>query len=249
MVAAAARGATSSKRRTTARDLVETVAALSLPELDNARLRAAMALQVVELHESRARITAAQLAERRRIERNLHDGAQQRLLALGFELQAALLNGDPDRLANDVARAVEQTRVVLDELHDLANGLHPAVLNDGGLAAALDDLSRRVPGVVTSRCTESRFDPDVEATAWFVVCEAVANACKHAASTIILVDVAEQERRLLVSISDDGRGGADSAGSGIQGIRDRAEAAGGWMELDSPPGEGTTVRVELPCVP
>jgi len=232
-----------------ARHLVETVTALSLPELDNARLRAAMALQVVELHESRARITTAQLAERRRIERNLHDGAQQRLLALGFELQAALLNGDPARLASDVARAVDQTRVVLDELRDLANGLHPEVLNDGGLAAALDDLSRRVPGVVTSRCPESRFDPDVEATAWFVVCEAVANASKHAASTIIQVDVAEQERSLLVSISDNGSGGADSTGSGIQGIRDRAEAAGGWMELDSPPGKGTTVRVELPCVP
>jgi signal transduction histidine kinase len=231
----------------TTREMVQTLTTLSLAELDNARLRAAMALQVVELHESRARITAAQLAERRRIERNLHDGAQQRLLALGFELQAALLNGDRERLASDVSHAVEQTRVVLDELRDLANGLHPAVLNDGGLAAALGDLSRRVPAVVTSRCTESRFDADVEAAAWFTVCEAVANASKHAASSVIMVEVVEQDRKLLLSINDDGLGGADPAGSGIQGMRDRVEAAGGWIDLDSPPGGGTMVRVELPC--
>lgn len=233
----------------TARELVDAVTALALAELDNARLRAAMALQVVELHESRARITAAQLAERRRIERNLHDGAQQRLLAVGFELQAALLNGDPDRLAGDVARAVEQTRVALDELRDLANGLHPAVLSDGGLAAALDDLSRRVPGVLMARCTEARFDPDVEATVWFLISEAVANACKHAAPDVVVVEVDERDGRLLVSISDDGRGGADPAGSGIQGMRDRADAASGRLELQSLPGEGTTVRLELPCAP
>jgi len=231
------------------RQVAEPVAALALPELDNARLRAAIALQLVEVHESRARIAAAQLAERRRIERNLHDGAQQRLLALGFELQAAQLSGDSDRLVAAVTIALDQTGAALTELRDLANGLHPAVLSDGGLVAALDDLSNRSPGVLEVRCTEARFSPDIETAAWFVICEAVTNAFKHASPSVVSVDVDDHVQGLLVvSVCDDGRGGADPTGTGIQGLRDRADAAGGRLQLESDVSQGTTVRVELPCV-
>jgi len=229
------------------RQITEAVAALALAELDNARLRAAISFQLVEVHESRARIATAQMAERRRIERNLHDGAQQRLLALGFELKAAQLNGDPKRLEAAVAIGLEQAHAALNELRDLANGLHPSVLSDGGLAAALDDLAGRTPGLLMVRCSEERFPPDVEAAAWFVICEAVSNAFKHAAPSMVTVEVDEDEGWLTVEVRDDGSGGANPAGTGLQGIRDRGEAAGGCLKVESSPSAGTTVRLRLPC--
>lgn len=232
----------------TPRAVVEAAAAAALPELDNARLRAAISLQLVEVNESRARIATAQMEERRRIERNLHDGAQQRLLGLAFELRAAQMNGDADRLKIAVAEGVEQAQAALSELRDLANGLNPSVLADGGLAGALDDLVRRAPGVV-ARCTDRRFAPDVEATAWFFVCEAVANALKHAGGSTVTVDFTHDDAWLTVRVCDDGTGGAVSSGGGLQGLRDRAEAAGGSLDIESRTGEGTVVQARLPCAP
>lgn len=233
------------------RSIIEAVATLALPELDNARLRAAISLQLVEVNQSRARIAAAQMVERRRIERNLHDGAQQRLLALGFQLRAAELNGDPQRLREAVTTGVEQTQLAVSELRDLANGLHPAVLADGGLTAALDDLVARTPIPMRCHCPADRLPPDVEAAAWFVTCEAVANACKHADPTLVVVDVDVDiaDDAVTVVVGDDGAGGADPTGSGLRGMRDRTEALGGTLEIESPPHGGTTVRARIPCAP
>ena len=234
-------------RTRTDRELVEAAAGAAIPELDNARLRAAISLQLVEVNESRARIAAAQVAERRRIERNLHDGAQQRLLAMAFQLQAAHVNGDVERLREAVAEGVEQAQAAVLELRDLANGLHPPVLSDGGLAAALDDLVERTPVRVDVRATQARFPPEVEATAWFIVCEAVTNAQKHGAASHVAVEGAEDDGWLTVSVPDDGCGGADPDGRGLRGVHDRAEAAGGALEVRSGPESGTTVRGRLPC--
>lgn len=228
-------------------DLTTAVGQLALAELDNARLRAAVTLKLVEVEESRARIAAAQLEERRRIERNLHDGAQQRLLALGFELRAAQLNGAPETLRAAVTAGIEQAHAAVVELRDLANGLHPAVLNDGGLAGALDDLAARTPGWLQIECTPTRFAPDLEASAWFVICEAVANAIKHANPTTVTVDVEAQLGWLTATVADDGGGGADATGTGIQGMRDRVEAVSGSLSIDSTVGRGTTITARFPC--
>ena len=227
-------------------ELVGAVLREAEPELDNAGLRAAVALQVEEVRASRARITAAQLDERRRIERDLHDGAQQRLLALAAQQQAALLNGDPARLRAALETGVEQSRAAVRELRELANGLHPAVLSDGGLTAALDDLAGRLPVRVHSAEPERRYPARVEATAWFIACEAVANAVKHAGADRVDVAVAADGDRLRLTVSDDGVGGADPTGGGLRGLADRAEAVGGRLSVESG-AAGTTVRVELPC--
>lgn len=238
------------------RRLVEAVTARARPELDNARLRAALTLQLVEVADSRARIAAAQLAERQRIERNLHDGAQQRLLALALELRSAQLNGGPDRLAAAVEAGVDLAQTALVELRDLAHGLCPPVLADGGLAAALDDLAAHAPVPVRVTSADTRFAPTVEQTAWFVVCEAVANAAKHAQASLVTVTaetvaghVTDDEVAgwLSVTVADDGRGGADPAGRGLQGLRDRAEAAGGTLAVTSQPDGGTEIRLLLPA--
>ncbi len=227
--------------------LVEAVAAEARPEIENARLRAAIALQLVEVRESRARIVAAQLAERRKIERNLHDGAQQRLLGLAFHMRAAEVSGDGDRARVVLDTAVEEIQRAVRELRDLANGLHPAILSDGGLAAALDDLAARTPVAVRLQATEERFPPGIEAAAWFIACEAVANAVKHAAATNIEVEALRENGHLVLIVADDGVGGADPAGRGLRGIADRAEAAGGSLIVSPRPGGGTFVRTELPC--
>jgi signal transduction histidine kinase len=229
------------------RRLVQAVTSEAQPELENARLRAAIALQLIEVRESRARIVAAQFAERRKIERNLHDGAQQRLLALAMQLRAAEVSGDPERARSALDGAVDELQLAVRELRDLANGLHPAILHDGGLAAALEDLATRTPVPVSLRITGERFPASVEATAWFIACEAVANAVKHAHPSTINVESKRDQRRLILVVSDNGGGGADPAGRGIRGIADRAEAAGGVLTVTSTHGLGTTVRAELPC--
>ncbi len=228
------------------RVLVESVAAEAAPELENIALRAAVERQLVEVRESRARIVATQLAERHRIERNLHDGAQQRLLALAFQLRAAQLRAPNPELEADLDRAVEELATAVAELRALANGLHPAVLIDGGLAAALGDLAARAPLPVRLGVTAARFTPAVEETAWFVACEAVANAVKHSAATSVSIGAESRDGVLQMWVCDDGVGGADPAGPGLRGIADRADAAGGrLLVLDGRPG--TEVRLELPC--
>ena len=169
--------------------LVRSVAGEAAPELDNAGLRAAVTLQLEEVRASRARIAGAQLEERRRIERDLHDGAQQRLLALAAHLQAGLLNGSGERMRAALELGVAESRTAVAELRELANGLHPSVLTDGGLSAALDDLALRLPVRIRVDTPERPYSAQVEATAWFVVCEAVTNALKHAGPATVGVHV------------------------------------------------------------
>ncbi len=230
--------------------LVAIAAHEALSELDNARLRAAINLQLVEVQESRARISAAQLAERRRLERNLHDGAQQRLLAAALNLQAANLNGEPESLRTAVTAGIDEIQIAVRELRALAQGLHPAVLDDGGLIVALEDLVARAPDSVTLDAASARFPADVEVTAWYIACEAITNATKYARASSIAVRVScdvSDSLVLVLEVADDGIGGADSEGDGLRGIADRAEALGGTMTVEARPSGGTRVTARLPC--
>ncbi len=229
------------------RQTVEAATAEVLTELENARLRAAITLQLVEVRDSRARIVEAQLAERHRIERDLQDGAQQRLLGLAMQLRAAELSGDADRMQSTVATAVDELQAAVRELRELANGLRPAILTDGGLTAALEDLATRSPVPVHLEVTEERFAQSVEETAWFIACEAVANAAKHATPRSVVISTCRTDGRLRLVIEDDGAGGANPTGNGLRGIADRAEAAGGWLSVRPRGGGGTVVIAELPC--
>jgi signal transduction histidine kinase len=157
------------------------------------------------------------------------------------------MSGDAERLQATVATAVDELQASVRELRELANGLRPAVLIDGGLAAALDDLAARSPVPVRLETTGERFAPDVEETAWFIACEAVANAVKHAAPHSVAITTCRTDDRLRLVIEDDGIGGADPAGSGLRGIADRAEVAGGTLTVRPRGGHGTVVIAELPC--
>ncbi len=202
-----------------------------------------------ELQASRARIVAAADAERHRLGRDLHDGAQPRLVHVGLGIRLALghLDDDPAQARALLTEALDETRRAIEELRDLAAGIHPAILTSRGLRAAIDALVARSPIPVATSVAEQRFPPAIEATAYFVVAEGLANAAKHAAAAGIRVDVARDGDRLVVAVEDDGRGGADPArGSGLHGLRDRVGAVGGTCTVDSPPGGGTRVRAELP---
>lgn len=225
---------------------VARVGALAAAELDNNRLRADLQRHLSELAASRARIVDAQREERRRIERDLHDGAQQTLLALAFELQAAQLSGDPAGMRAALANGADSARTAAQELRSLANGLHPAALTDGGLAGVIDDLARRSPVPVEVDVDSARLDPATEFTAWLVVAEAVTNAHKHAAASRIRVVSARRDGALRLSVCDDGRGGADRSGSGLRGLHDRVESAGGTLSVRSG-SAGTVVEVTIPC--
>jgi signal transduction histidine kinase len=215
-------------------------------ELDNTRLRADLQRNLGELAESRTRIAEAQRAERRRIERDLHDGAQQSLLALAFELQSAHLNGDPERMRAALAAGATAARDASRQLRDLANGLHPQALAEGGLTAVLDDLARLSPAPVQVTCPPDRYPPGVEFTCWLVIAEAVVNAHKHAAAHRICVDVERVADMVQIRVRDDGRGGAEPDSAGLRGLRDRVEAAGGHARIVSN-AEGTTIEATVPC--
>ncbi len=230
------------------RPTVEAATSEVLAELENARLRAAIRLQLVEVRESRSRIVEAQQAERHRIERDLHDGAQQQLLGLAMQLRAVEMSGDPERMRVTIATAVDELQAAVRDLRALANGLRPAVLTDGGLAAALDDLAARSPVPVRLETTADRFSPAIEEAAWFIACEAVANAVKHAAPRSVAISACRSDGLLRLVIEDDGVGGADPTGSGLRGIADRAEVAGGRLTVQPRLGHGTIVIAELPCV-
>lgn len=228
-------------------DLLAAVVAEAEPALESTGLRAAVALQLQEVRASRARIAMAQLEERRRIERDLHDGAQQRLLALAAQLQAALMNGDPGRQQEALRTGVEQSREAVSELRSLANGLHPAVLTEGGLGPALDDLAVRLPVRVHLDQPDRRWPLEVEATAWFVACEAVTNAVKHAHAPAVRIDVHGDDRGLVLRVEDNGCGGADPLGRGLRGLADRVEAVGGRLQVGGGADGGTVVEAVLPC--
>jgi signal transduction histidine kinase len=232
-------------------ELVEAVRAAAGMALENERLQAEAHSRLAEVQASRERIVAASDAERRRLERNLHDGAQQRLVALSLQLR--LLEGrvgdDPSARAL-VSTASSQLAESLAELRELARGIHPAVLNHG-LAAALDSLAARspVPTTVAYETDDALAEP-VELAAYFVASEALTNVAKYAHATTASVRVSRQGRNAVIEIADDGVGGADKAGgSGLRGLADRVEALDGRLSVISPPGAGTTVTAELPCEP
>jgi signal transduction histidine kinase len=205
-----------------------------------------------ELRASRARIVQAGDAARRKIERDLHDGAQSRLVALSLLLRSARKRADSDPgLAELLDRAQEELQTSLAELRELARGIHPAVLTDRGLEPALDALVARVPVPVTLEVrAEGRLPGPVESAAYFVVSEGLANVAKYSRATQASVCVRRVDGRVTVEVSDDGVGGADAArGSGLRGLSDRLAALDGRLALDSPPGRGTRLRAELPIAP
>jgi signal transduction histidine kinase len=228
-------------------EVVSAGARIAAAELDNAGLRAELARRLADVESSRRRLAEAQRTERRRIERDLHDGAQQRLLALAMELRSAQLSGNDERMRQALSDGATAAQSAVRELRDLANGLHPAALADGGLRAALDDLARHSPVDVHLDVDVPRLDPALEFTAWLVIGESVVNAQKHAHATRVAVSVQQQDCQLRIRVRDDGGGAANPNGPGLRGMRDRVEAAGGTLVIDSPPSGGTTIEVVLPC--
>lgn len=207
--------------------------------------------RVVELTRSRVRLVDAFEAERRRIERDLHDGAQQRLVALTMALGLARLDAPPGPLADQLAKAHGEAGKALEELRELIHGIHPKVLADYGLPAAVADAADRsaVPADVTLELP-GRLPQAVEAAAYFVVCEALANIGRHSGATRAAVTGGHRDGRLVLRVRDDGRGGADAAaGSGLTGLADRVSVLDGRLSLSSPPGGPTLLSVEIPCEP
>jgi len=226
--------------------LVEAVAAAARLAASNARLQAEVRAQVSELQESRRRLVRAGDEERRRLEQRLREGAERRLVALGHVLERVSGNTSRTRTA-EIERASGQLARALADLHDLARGLHPRALTEQGLAAALASLARRSPVPVELAVPAGRLPAEVEAAAYFICSEALANATKYASASRAVVRVTADDRAALVEIFDDGVGGADPAqGSGLRGLADRVEALGGALRLESPPDGGTRLSAELP---
>ncbi|MEV6593539.1 sensor histidine kinase [Streptomyces acidicola] len=207
--------------------------------------------KVVELTRSRVRLVDAFEAERRRIERDLHDGAQQRLVALTMALGLARLDAPPGPLADQLARAHEEAGNALAELRELVHGIHPKVLADFGLEAAVGDAADRSPvpvDVDLDLGLSGRLPRAVEAAAYFVVCEALANVAKHSGASRAEVSGRHEDGRLHLRVSDDGCGGASAdGGSGLTGLADRVSVLDGRLSLSSPPGGPTLLSVEIPC--
>ncbi|HET7236729.1 MAG TPA: ATP-binding protein [Actinomycetota bacterium] len=205
-----------------------------------------------ELQRSRQRLVTSQDEARRQLERDLHDGAQQRLVTLSMDLrmarEQALASGDAE-LTSRLDAAEQELARSLAELRELARGIHPAILTQNGLGAALRSLAERSTVLVELRSApEARYSPEVEATAYFVVSEALANVAKHARASRAWVEVRDGDGRLSIEVTDDGVGGADvHAGSGLMGLTDRVEAVGGRIGVRSDPGTGTSVFAEIPC--
>jgi signal transduction histidine kinase len=210
-----------------------------------------LVLRVETLRESRAEVVDAADTERRRIERDLHDGAQQRLVSLAMNLgmARATLTDLPEPAREVIAQAHEEAKQALKELRDLVRGLHPAVLNDEGLDAALSGLAARAPFPVRLRVDmRERASPTIEAVAFFVVSETLTNIAKHARASSAQVTVDRRGDLLHLTVFDDGRGGADlDGGTGLRGLAQRVGSVDGTLHIDSPGGGPTTIRVELPC--
>jgi signal transduction histidine kinase len=226
------------------RKLLEDLASQAGLVLRNVRL-------IEELRSSRQRLVRAQDDERRRLERDLHDGAQQRIVATALAVRMARTQVRPDAdpaVGQRIDQASEQLQLALTELRELARGIHPAILTERGLGPALSSLAERspVPATVEVALGE-RLPAQIEATAYFVVSEALANVGKYAGASSVRIGAALEDHRLVISVADDGTGGADpSKGSGLQGLLDRVAAVDGTLEVDSPPGEGTTLTARLP---
>jgi signal transduction histidine kinase len=231
--------------------LVDVAAAAARLALENARLHAEIQAQLAKVKESRARIVAAGDEQRRRIERDLHDGAQQRLVALALELKSAQRKHgrkDEPELERLLGDAAEEVQVAVEELRELAGGIHPGILTQGGLAVALDALAARATVPVTVDAKLERVSPALEATAYFVASEALTNVAKHASASSASIAASLENGLLVIEVADNGVGGASAdGGSGLRGLADRVEAQGGRLRIISPAGEGTRVIGEIPC--
>jgi len=231
-------------------ELVEAVSAAAAIALENGRLEAELRARLLELHGSRTRVVEAQQNERRRLERDLHDGAQQRLVALALELGrlAQRANSDPATQTR-LERARGEVAESLTELRNIARGLHPAVVSGHGLAVALESLAAATPLEVQLKTDGlPRLPEQLEVAAYYVVSESLTNAAKHARASRVTIDVGVIDNTLITEIVDDGIGGADSErGTGLRGLADRVEALNGRLRIWSTLGEGTRVRAEIPC--
>jgi signal transduction histidine kinase len=232
-------------------ELVQAVAATARMTIQNERLQAEVRAQLEEVRASRARIVEFGDAERRRVERNLHDGAQQRLvnisLALGIARSQVGATSEQE-MAVALDSAAAELRLALVELRELARGIHPVILSEAGLGPALASLAERSPIPVTvTAVPPDRLPSPVEETAYYVACEALANAAKHARATTVSISARRRSGGLLVEVGDDGVGGADPDGSGLRGLADRVAALDGHLRVHSPAGKGTRITAELPC--
>ena len=231
--------------------LVQATAAAARLRLENKQLQAQVRAQLADLRASRARIVEAGDSERRRVERNLHDGAQQRLVSLSLAIRLAQAqlgpNVNPEAQAR-LAQASEELQVALSELRQLVRGIYPTILTQQGLVAAVESLAQQAPVPVEVAVACQRYTTVVETTAYFVVSEALTNVAKYAQATAATVTAEQVYGWLIVDVTDDGIGGVDPAkGSGLSGLADRVAALGGVLQVDSPAGGGTRVRAELPC--
>jgi signal transduction histidine kinase len=231
-------------------ELVEAVSAAAGIALENGRLEAELRARLRELQGSRSRVVEAQQNERRRLERNLHDGAQQRLVALALELGLLAEQADSDPGTQDrLKHARSEVAESLDELRGIARGLHPAVVSGHGLAVALESLAAATPFEVQLQTDGlPRLAEQLEVAAYYVVSESLTNAAKHAQADRVTVEAGITDDTLMVEIVDNGIGGADSErGTGLRGLADRIEALNGRLRVWSPVGKGTRVRAEIPC--
>lgn len=233
------------------RDLLETAGAAAGLALENERLHAELRARVEELQRSRERIIEAGLAERRKLERNLHDGAQQRLVALALTMRLARdrMARDPDGARKLLEEAMVELESATSELRELARGIHPAVLSERGLPAAVKALAGRVPiPVEIVQTLTERLPPRVEIAGYYVIAEALTNVARYAHATAARVSVSQTNGSVIVEVSDDGIGGAEpDRGSGLSGLADRVAALDGKLEVASVVGHGTTVRASIPC--
>jgi signal transduction histidine kinase len=229
-------------------DLVRAAVAASSFAMENAQLQTALRAQLQELHDSRLRIIEAGVNERRRLERDLHDGTQQRLLGLKIMLAAAESDETDQGTRALIARVRSELGVVVDELRDLANGIHPAVLSQVGLDQAIKSMAERHNVPIDVAIPPGRFPDTAELTAYFVIAESVTNSVKHARARRIGVRGDHGGGWLRIEITDDGQGGAcPDAGAGIRGLIDRVRGVGGDLVLDSPAGAGTRIEARIPC--
>jgi signal transduction histidine kinase len=235
----------------TTSELVQAAAAASSLALDNERLKADLRARLEELRESRLRIVEATDAARRRIERDLHDGAQQQLVALALELRLLRAKaGENAEVVAVVDSLSNRLSAALAELRELARGIHPSILTDRGLKPAITSLAERSPVIVDAAVDiDDRLAPPIEAAAYFIVAEALTNIAKYAQASEVGVSVRRDNGAVIVDVADDGVGGADvTAGTGLRGLQDRVAAVDGVLLVDSPPGGGTRLYARIPIV-
>jgi signal transduction histidine kinase len=232
-------------------ELVEAVAAGAGMALENERLHAEVRAQLREVRASRARIVESADAARRRVERDLHDGAQQRLVTVALLLKLArrkLTSAPVEDVDAVLGQTGEELAGALEELRELARGIYPVLLTDAGLGPALTALAERSPiPAIVERVPAGRLPVPVEQTGYFVVSEGLANAAKHSAAGKVAIDVRLDDGALVVDVMDDGVGRADPDGAGLRGLADRVAATGGRLEVTSPSGGGTRLTAVLPC--